>query len=82
MIIDRILRLPAVQLARGESRSTIYNRLRDRLMPRPIRLGPRMVGWPESEIAALNAARIRGANDEEIRALVLDLEALRKKDAA
>jgi prophage regulatory protein len=33
-----------------------------------------MVGWPENDIAALNAARIRGENDDEIRALVSKLE--------
>ncbi len=37
------------------------------------------MGWPESEIIALNTARIAGKNDAEIRALVQTLEADRKK---
>jgi prophage regulatory protein len=77
----RILRLPEVQATTGKSRSTIYLRISEKLFPSPVRLGPRMVGWPEDEIAAMNAARIRGASDDEIRALVTKLEDSRK-DAA
>ena len=33
-------------------------------------LGGRAVGWPAHEVAALNAARIAGKPDAEIRALV------------
>jgi prophage regulatory protein len=36
------------------------------------------VGWPASEVSALNAARIAGMVDTEIRALVSTLEAARK----
>lgn len=49
--------------------------------PRPVRLGERAVGWPASEVAALNAARIAGKTDQEIRALVVKLEAARKAAA-
>lgn len=38
----------------------------------------RQTGWPSSEVAAINAARIAGKSDEEIRELVLKLEAARK----
>jgi hypothetical protein len=34
-----------------------------------------MIGWRELEIAAINAARIRGASDDDIRALVTSLVA-------
>jgi len=34
--------------------------------------------WPAHEVAALNAARIAGKPDADIRALVLTLEAARK----
>jgi len=78
---ERILRLPEVKTLSGLSRSTIYLRTHGGLFPKPILLGPRMVGWRESEIAALNAARIRGATDAEIRSLVLKLEAARKSAA-
>jgi prophage regulatory protein len=36
------------------------------------------VGWPAAEVAALNAARIAGQPDEEIRTLVARLEANRR----
>jgi len=39
------------------------------------------VGWPAHEVATLNAARIAGKSDVEIRALVKDLEAARKTAA-
>ncbi|OYY95916.1 MAG: transcriptional regulator [Hydrogenophilales bacterium 28-61-23] len=73
-----ILRLPIVKAQTGASRSTIYLRIQQGLWPKPVRLGPRSVGWPAGEVAAINAARISGKSDEEIRALVVDLEAARK----
>lgn len=73
-----ILRLPAVKAETGASRSTIYLRIQQGLWPKPVKLGPRSVGWPASEIAALNAARIAGLADSEIRSLVAKLETARK----
>ena len=75
---QRILRFPEVKAVSGLSRSTIYLRISEGLFPRPLLLGRRMVGWPESEIGAVNAARIRGASDQEIRALVASLVAARQ----
>lgn len=76
-----ILRLPAAKSESGYSRSTIYLRISQGLWTKPVSLGPRAVGWPANEIAALNAARIAGKTDEEIRALVVKLEAARKAAA-
>ena len=73
-----IARLPTAQAESGYSRSTIYLRMSQGLWTQQIRLGPRCIGWPASEISALNAARIAGKTDEEIRALVVKLEAARK----
>ena len=75
---QNILRLPAVKAGSGLSRSTVYLHIKQGLWPRPISLGARAVGWPESELAALNAARIAGKDDAAIRALVTKLEAARK----
>jgi prophage regulatory protein len=77
-MVQAILRLPAVQAESGASRSTIYLRIQQGLWPKPVRLGPRSVGWPVSEVAAINAARIAGMTDDEIRDLVVKLEAARK----
>jgi prophage regulatory protein len=78
---ERIIRFAEVRTLSGLSRSTIYLRIREGLFPKPIPLGPRMVGWPESDIAELNAARIRGDGDNEIRSMVAKLEAARKRAA-
>lgn len=77
----RILRLPEVLRERGEARSTAYLRISERLLTRPVRLGARAVGWPAIEIEALNAARISGKSNDEIRALVGRLESARKSAA-
>ncbi len=74
----KILRLPAAKSESGYSRSTIYLRIAQGLWTKQVSLGPRCVGWPAHEVAALNAARIAGKTDEEIRALVVKLEAARK----
>ena len=76
-----ILRLPAVKACTGLSRSSIYLRISEGRFPKSVSLGSRAVGWPAHEVAALNAARIAGKSDEEIRSLVATLEAARK-DAA
>lgn len=78
---QKILRLPAVKSESGLSRSTVYLRITQGLWTKPISLGSRAVGWPSSEVAAINAARIAGKTDKEIRALVLKLEAARKTAA-
>ena len=75
--IEPILRRPRVEEAIGLSRSSIYMRVSQGLFPRPVALGPRAVGWPAGEVAAINAARIAGRTDDEIRALVTQLEAAR-----
>ena len=73
-----ILRLPAVQAECGLARSTIYLRISQGLFPKPVNLGARAVGWPSSDVAAINAARIAGKANDEIRKLVTTLEAVRK----
>ena len=47
---NRILRLPEVKSSVGLARSTIYARIEEGTFPKPISLGPRAVGWLESEI--------------------------------
>lgn len=61
----------------GIASSTFYDWQQRGLCTPGIPLGVRSVGWPQHELDALAAARIRGANEEEIRALVRDLVAAR-----
>ena len=78
---QKIQRLPAVLSETGVSRSTTYNQISQGLFTKPVSLGPRAVGWPADEVAAINAARIAGKTEEEIRSLVVKLEAARKSAA-
>jgi prophage regulatory protein len=73
-----ILRIPAVKSESGLSRSTIYLWISQGLWTKPVSLGARAVGWPSDEVEAINAARIAGNNDDEIRVVVAKLEAARK----
>lgn len=56
-----ILRLPSVTARTGLSRSTIYLRVSEGTFPKPIALGPRAVGWIESEIDEWIACRIEAS---------------------
>jgi prophage regulatory protein len=49
-MVLNILRRNAVQKATGLSRSSIYERMAQGDFPKPIPLGPRAVGWVESEV--------------------------------
>jgi prophage regulatory protein len=57
-----ISRLPQVRSRTGLSRSTIYNRIKERSFPAPIRLGPRTIGWPWvcSSVYAVTRTRVNG----------------------
>ena len=46
----RILRLPKVIGVTGLSRSTIYRMMRTGEFPAQVSIGPRTVGWRESEV--------------------------------
>jgi len=72
-----ILRRKQVQSRVGLSRSTLYLRIAQGVFTHPVSLGARAVGWPAHEVAALNAARIAGKPETEIRVLVAKLEAAR-----
>ena len=78
---NTILRLPFVLGERGRSRSSHYLDIEQGLFTHPVSIGARAVGWPAYEVTMLNAARIAGKTDEEIRVLVVELEAARKASA-
>ncbi len=58
---EKILRLKTVLGRTGLTRSMAYALLKDDLFPHPINLGPRAVGWLESEIDAWIAARVEAS---------------------
>lgn len=76
-IINPMLKRPIVELSTGYSRSTIYRNIQRGLFTKPVQIGGERVAWPSNEIAALNQARIAGKSDDEIKQLVVELEAAR-----
>lgn len=48
----KILRLDDVEARTGIQRRTLYNWMARGVFPQPIDLGPRTVGWLESEISS------------------------------
>ncbi len=53
-----ILRLPEVRQRTGRSRSRIYADVQAGTFPKPINIGPRAIGWIQSEVDDWIAARI------------------------
>ncbi|MCR9061814.1 MAG: AlpA family transcriptional regulator [Rhodobacteraceae bacterium] len=56
---ERILRWRDVIPLTGLGRSTIYDLISREEFPRPMKLGPRAVGWPEKDIQAWIVSRCR-----------------------
>lgn len=73
----RILRRPETQTIFGLAKGTIRNRIIDGLLPPPIDLGGRAVGWIESECLTVLDAMISGKSPQQIKALVQELIANR-----
>lgn len=75
-----ILRLPAVKKAMGHrADASIYNAIRAGLFTNGVAIGQRAKGWPDYEVDAINAARVAGKSDAEIRGLVGALHAKRNE---
>ncbi len=78
-----ILRMPAVKAETGHrSHASIYNAVSAGLFTKPVNIGQRAVGWPSDEVRAINAARIAGHSEEQIRELVKALHNQRTLVAA
>jgi len=56
--IPEIKRRPEVEAKTGLSRSTIYEKMKNGTFPKPVKLGPRAVGWLETEVDAWIKERI------------------------
>ena len=66
-----LLRLPEVKSRSGyRSNASVYNLVREGLFTRPIKIGMRSVAWPDYEVDSINAARVAGFNEEQLRAHV------------
>jgi prophage regulatory protein len=76
-VSSTMLRLPDVRRKTGLGRSTILAQVAAGLLPPPIKLGARAVGWVEGEIDAILTARIAGAGTDKVKGLVAELVAAR-----
>lgn len=61
------------------SHASIYGLIRQGLWTQPVKIGERSSGWPDDEVRAINAARIAGKTDEQLRELVNQLHASRNQ---
>ena len=75
--INPLLRRQVVEQATGDSRTTIYRKIKKGLFTKPVQIGGERVAWPANEVTEINQARIAGKSDEEIKDLVIELEAMR-----
>ena len=74
----QIIRMEAVKAETGHrSHASIYSAVQAGTFTKPVPIGPRAVGWPLDEVKAINAARIAGKTEADIKALVNRLHAKR-----
>ncbi len=62
-MIDRLMRREEVEARCGIARSTIYRLMRCGEFPEPIKVGPRAVRWPASEIEQWLSGRPRATGE-------------------
>jgi prophage regulatory protein len=75
----RLLRVQQICALSGKGRSSVYQDIAAGLLTQPISIGSRAVAIPAREIEAILRARIRGANERELRELVTQLHAQRSE---
>ena len=79
MRVTRMLRLlPACDVT-GRKPGAHYLDIKSGLMVPGVRIGANAVAWPDFELEAINRAKIAGATEDEIRALVRKLIEARRQ---
>ena len=61
---EALIRKRRVLAMTGWSNSTLYNRIAAGLFKPGVKVGPRMVAWPQSEVEAYIQARITERNEK------------------
>jgi prophage regulatory protein len=74
----KIMRIKEALEMFGLSKTTLYERIKCELIPPPIALGGFAKGWLEHELIVILKKRIAGADNEELKATVLELLKQRK----
>ncbi len=77
MQINRLIREPERKQITGIPTSTWYDLQNRGLAPPGVRISRFSVGWPLSELDAVNRARIAGCSDDQIREIIRELVAVR-----
>jgi prophage regulatory protein len=78
-INNRICRKPEVLSMLAISKSTLHERINDGLLPPPIKLGGRAVGWLENEIQQTLKAMAAGIQDDLLADYIETLVNARKE---
>lgn len=78
-INNRICRKPEVLSMLAISKSTLHERINDGLLPPPIKLGGRAVGWLENEIQQTLKAMAAGIQDDLLADYIDTLVKARKE---
>lgn len=74
----KFLKIAEIAAARGgQARSKVYTDIASGLLPKPVKLGARAVGFPKDEIDAVVGAVACGASDAQVKDLVARLHAQR-----
>ena len=60
--MSHIIRLPDVIKMTGLSRSSIYAMMDKKLFPMSLKIGPRAIGWLNSDIQEWIDAKVKGAS--------------------
>ena len=82
MPAPHFLRPAQLAARRSISQTTVWRNVNRGILPHPVQISVNAVGFPVAEIDALDAAVIAGKTDDELRALVKDLELARAAAAA
>jgi prophage regulatory protein len=69
----QFLRMPAVCARRSLSRPTLYRDIARGQFPPPVKIGRKASAWVESEVDAVLAAQMAGADSDALCALVRQL---------
>lgn len=71
-------RIPETLKRSGKSHSSLYRAINAKLWTPPVKIGAKSAAHPRHEVDAIMAAELNGASEDELRALVVKLMALRK----
>jgi len=60
-VVVQFLRLPEVKAVTGLGKTSIYELIRDKSFPAPVRLGARAVAWVRSEVTQWALERVHAS---------------------